>query len=127
MTAAIRFAPVSALPVLLEEIARDGLARAAIDGATIKDGADLLAALGRALAFPAYYGQNWDAAEECLRDLAERYPQGCALFVDHARGLWQRQPRKMGQLTSLWLAASEASAVPLRLIFLLDGEGQPTS
>jgi hypothetical protein len=33
----------------------------------------------------------------------------------------------MGQLTSLWLAASEASAVPLRLIFLLDGEGQPTS
>ena len=126
MTAAIRFAPVSALPALLEEIARDGLARAAIDGATIKDGPDLLAALGRALTFPAYYGQNWDAAEECLRDLDERYPKGCALFVDHARGLWQRQPRKMGQLTSLWLAASESAAVPLRLIFLLDGGRAPT-
>ena len=127
MTVAVRFAPVSALPALLEEITRDGLARAAIDGATIKDGPDLLAALGRALAFPAYYGQNWDAAEECLRDLAERYPQGCALFVDHARGLWQCQPRKMGQLTSLWLAASETATVPLRLIFLLDGERAPTS
>jgi len=122
MSVAIRFAPVSALPSLLEEIARDGLARAAIDGATIKDGPDLLAALGRALSFPAYYGQNWDAAEECLRDLGEGHPKGCALIVDHARDLWQRQPRKMGQLTSIWLAASEAAAVPLRLIFLLDGE-----
>jgi hypothetical protein len=125
MTAAVRFAAASSLPALLEEIARDGLARAAIDGATIKDGADLLAALGHALAFPAYYGQNWDAAEECLRDLGERYPKGCALFVDHARGLWQRQPRKMGVLTSVWLAASETAAVPLRLIFLLDGDRAP--
>lgn len=127
MSVAVRFAQVSVLPALLEEITRDGLARAAIDGATIKDGPDLLAALGRALAFPPYYGQNWDAAEECLRDLGERYPKGCALFVDHARGLWQRQPRKMGQLTSLWLAASETAAVPLRLIYLLDGDGQPTA
>ena len=126
MTVAVRFAQVSALPALLEEIARDGLARAAIDGATIKDGPDLLAALGHALTFPAYYGRNWDAAEECLRDLGERYPKGCALLVDHARGLWQRQPRKMGQLTSLWLAASETAAVPLRLIFLLDGGRAPT-
>ena len=127
MSVAVRFAQVSVLPALLEEITRDGLARAAIDGATIKDGPDLLAALGRALAFPPYYGQNWDAAEECLRDLGERYPKGCALLVDHARGLWQRQPRKMGLLTSLWLAASETAAVPLRLIYLLDGDGQPTA
>jgi hypothetical protein len=33
----------------------------------------------------------------------------------------------MGQLTSLWLAASESAAVPLRLIFLLDGLRHPTT
>ena len=29
----------------------------------------LLAALGETLAFPAYYGQNWDAAWDCLTEL----------------------------------------------------------
>jgi hypothetical protein len=35
----------------------------------------LLEALGRALHFPDYYGVNWDAFEECIRDL-EWLPEG---------------------------------------------------
>jgi hypothetical protein len=110
-------------PSLREELVSQGLALTALDGAAISDGPALLKALGQALAFPAYYGANWDAAEECLRDLGERYPQGCALLIDRAGGLWQRLPRKMGQLVSLWLAASDDLAVagiPLQLIFLLE-------
>jgi hypothetical protein len=97
MNAPVRFAPASTEPALREELARDGLALAAFNGTAISDGPALLKALGHALAFPAYYGANWDAAEECLGDLGERYPQGCALLIDHAGGLWQRLPREMGQ------------------------------
>lgn len=50
--------PVSLVPVL--------------DGRTLTDKYRLLAALGHALDFPDYYGENWDALEECLGDLAWR-------------------------------------------------------
>jgi hypothetical protein len=42
-----------------------------------------------------------------------------------AGGLWQRLPREMGQLVSLWLAASDALAavgIPLQLVFLLESK-----
>jgi RNAse (barnase) inhibitor barstar len=41
---------------------------AVVDGAL--DRAGTLSAFGRALSFPAYYGHNLDALEECLRDLS---------------------------------------------------------
>ncbi|HEY2110655.1 MAG TPA: barstar family protein [Dongiaceae bacterium] len=125
MRAPVRFVPASSEPALREELAQQGLALAAFDGAAISDGPALLKALGQALTFPPYYGANWDAAEECLRDLGERYPSGCSLLVDHAGRLWQRLPRKMGQLVSLWLTASTdlaADGIPLQLIFLLESK-----
>ena len=123
MSAPVRFASASSGPALREELAQQGLALATFNGDTISGGPAMLKALGQALAFPPYYGANWDAAEECLRDLGERYPLGCALLIDHASMLWQRLPRKMGQLVSLWLAASDdlaPSGTPLQLIFLLE-------
>lgn len=43
------------------------------------DRASLLAALGEALAFPDYYGQNWDAAWDCLTELD--WPAGEMLAI----------------------------------------------
>jgi RNAse (barnase) inhibitor barstar len=43
-----------------------------LDGRSLNDKAELLAALGRALDLPDYYGGNWDALEECLNDLSWR-------------------------------------------------------
>jgi RNAse (barnase) inhibitor barstar len=36
--------------------------------------------VGAALQFPAYYGENWDAMDECLRDLSWS-PAGALLLV----------------------------------------------
>lgn len=38
-------------------------------GASVATKNDLFAALGRGLAFPDYFGNNWDALDEVLRDL----------------------------------------------------------
>lgn len=48
-----------------------------LDARGLGDKAALLAALGRALDFPAYYGENWDALEECLLDLSWRQGPLC--------------------------------------------------
>jgi RNAse (barnase) inhibitor barstar len=42
-----------------------------LDGSLIDDKATFLAAVAEALAFPAYFGMNWDALNDCLRDVTE--------------------------------------------------------
>ena len=41
-----------------------------LDGESVGTRERLLAALARTLSFPSYFGGNWDALEECLRDLS---------------------------------------------------------
>lgn len=38
--------------------------------ATVRTRADLFERFAEDLVFPAYFGRNWDAFEECLRDLS---------------------------------------------------------
>jgi len=123
MSAIIRFVPASQAHSMREVLSRLGLDLASLDGAIVADKGALLAALGRALAFPAYYGGNWDAAEECLADLAERPSQGCALFIERAGDLWQRLPGDMGMLVSVWLGVGRRLGrrdTQLALVFLLE-------
>jgi hypothetical protein len=52
-----------------------------------KDG--LLKEIAVTLAFPDYFGENWDALEECLCDLSWVTGSGCLLLIEHAEGLLQ--------------------------------------
>lgn len=44
----------------------------------------LLKNIARALAFPDWFGQNWDALEDCLGDLSWRRADGHVLLFENA-------------------------------------------
>lgn len=58
---------------------RLSLARVELAGAA--DKAAVLRAIGRGMAFPAWFGGNWDALEDCLTDLSWRDADGHVLVL----------------------------------------------
>ncbi|MGN6565355.1 MAG: barstar family protein [Thermomicrobiales bacterium] len=65
-----RLAAGHSLSALRQEIAQSDARLFTINGAVITDKPSFLHASARALHFPRYFGRNWDAFADCLRDLA---------------------------------------------------------
>ena len=69
----------------VEEVLRGGnLDTAQVD----LKGGDALRAIARALQFPDWFGNNWDALEDCLGDLSWRRGEGHVLLLRN----WQELP-----------------------------------
>lgn len=81
-------------PVAPQELAHEVLARGwrffYLDGRQARDKRDFLKAAAAAMHFPAYFGHNWDAFEECITDLAPA--PGYVLLYDHVWWLACEQP-----------------------------------
>ena len=81
---------------------------------------DLFDLLAVSLKFPDYFGNNWDALDECLVDMEWMPSSGYLLVVSGARQLWSKAPSLAGKLVSAWLAAATTWAsedVPFHLVF----------
>ena len=66
----------------------DAVRASGIDVAEIDlAGGDALEALARGLAFPAWFGNNWDALEDCLGDLSWRVGEAHLLVLANAERL----------------------------------------
>ncbi len=66
---------------------RDALKAAGHDVAAVTLGAGkaaMLEAIAKALAFPAWFGGNWDALEDCLSDLSWRKGTGQVILLSRA-------------------------------------------
>lgn len=55
-----------------------------VDLAEVQGKEELLTALAKALAFPPWFGHNWDALEDCLSDMSWREAEGYVLILRHA-------------------------------------------
>lgn len=111
------------------EAARALIARCRLSGSAVFVGSlrgirtpeRLIDELSRTLDLPDYFGRNWDALDECLRDLPERAgAEACVLFLCDAYAGWQDSTLLMAQLVECWLLAaarSEVSGAGLHLVF----------
>lgn len=102
-----------------------GLRLLEVDGRHIETEQEMLRELARAFSFPNYANSNWDAVDECLRDLEWLPAKGYVLRVRGASRLWRKVPLAAGALVESWLFAAEewaAEAVPFHLVFVLEWE-----
>src|SRR5215467_10488887 len=91
----VHFVQPSEVPDI-SEIRKLGLHVAVMAAQSIKTQEDLFTAIAEAMNFPEYFGKNWDALEECLRDLEWISAKGYVLIIHHANQFWQRAPKFAG-------------------------------
>jgi RNAse (barnase) inhibitor barstar len=66
--------------------------RARIDADACDSKVELLDTLGHVLAFPEWFGCNWDALADCLTDLSWLPAPGYLLVIQHASAFARRRP-----------------------------------
>ena len=74
----------------------------------------LFSELARALELPDYFGHNWDALDECLREVLG----DIVLLVHDAETLWHEAPDVALALVDLWLVAAEERPGKMELVFV---------
>jgi RNAse (barnase) inhibitor barstar len=72
--------------------ARLGLTRWTVDLAGVRTKEQLLAALADRLAFPEWFGHNWDALNDTLAEIAWEQPKGVVLTLQHCGELAHADP-----------------------------------
>ncbi len=55
-----------------------------VDGTTVVDKRSFLAAMATGCGFPTWFGQNWDALTDTLRDLSWAPAAGYVVLIDHS-------------------------------------------
>lgn len=65
-----------------------------LDGNRCRSRAEFLREIGVALRFPSYYGENWDALEECIYDLEWLPDAQINLIVENADQLLASEPER---------------------------------
>lgn len=81
---------------------------------------ELMDGLAVGFSFPDYFGRNWDALDECLRDLSWLPAEGYVLVVAAAEAFWRLEPRLAAKLIESWLFCAEhwgRRETPFHLVF----------
>ena len=95
----------------------EGLVVRVVDGRHCSTSAELFREWAAALDFPDDFGHNWDAFEECMRDLGD-WLGGSAvgILVSDADRILERERNQLATLLEI-LGHRSPRRVPLRLVF----------
>jgi RNAse (barnase) inhibitor barstar len=88
-------------------------APAVVDGRSCQTRAALFEEMARVLRFPDYFGRNWDALTDCLRDTG-----AVALIVTHAEELLSAEPPE--QFATLLAVLADAAVDGLTVTLCAD-------
>ncbi|MEV0308672.1 RNAse (barnase) inhibitor barstar [Nonomuraea fuscirosea] len=95
-----------------------GPAPMVVDGRACATRAAFFAEVARALRLPGYFGRNWDALTDALRDLG-----AVALVVEHAEDLLTGEPPE--QFGALLAVFGDAAGSGVTLTLCTDEEHEP--
>jgi RNAse (barnase) inhibitor barstar len=77
-----------------------------LDGSRMREEYEILEQFATALRFPAYFGWNWNALFDCLRDLSWHPADRYLVIVHHAENVLKGKPEEQEILFSILLRAS---------------------
>lgn len=72
------------------------------------------------MGFPDYFGRNWDALHDFLKDMSWQPGSGYVLVIENSRLLWEKHHDIAGTLVEVWLSAAEfqsSHGKPFHLVF----------
>ncbi|MDX1764211.1 MAG: barstar family protein [bacterium] len=82
--------------------ASKGLAFFHVDFGRVWSKKSFLRRLARDLQFPPYFGENWDAFEECLNDMAWAPAPGYVILLENWETFARRSPGEMETALSIF-------------------------
>lgn len=112
-------------------IPEDGVL-ARLDSSQMRDFDGLMREFARELRFPAYFGGNWPALNECLRDLGWMQKGRYLLVIHHADNLLSEEPAELPVLWRVldgvgryWSDAPGKGRVPFHVLVVPDERAVP--
>lgn len=118
----VHFEPLNNVTDVKAELNSYSQALIDVDFSHITSDNDLFSEISKVLKFPDYFGNNWDAFDECLSDMEWLPSSGYVLFSYGSDALWKNNPFIGGKLISAWLSAAEQWShdnIPFHLVFVL--------
>jgi len=106
-TAGVRRLDREALDALSDGAGAAGCLVQRVDLRRARTKADALAELGRALRFPEWFGQNWDALSDCLLDMGWQPAVGYVTVLEHCDGLRERATEDFNTLLDIFQTAAD--------------------
>lgn len=94
---------------LLTEVRERGWVPFYFDGQAITDKESFFRMAAAAMSFPSYFGNNWDAFEECVTDLEWIEERPRVLLYDHASHFIKQSPKEWKTASSILGDAVEES------------------